>query len=151
MSVQAALRVLDDRIVVVEADQAEHIVEPDRAAHVVDFDVLAAAVHAWVVEHGALPGLVIHVPAFAGWANLVRLLRHLGFVWTHRRRIGRIALATDSRLAGAGIRLAELVTAAEIKQFMYAAFEPAVVWSERSHLRATSHPTPARRHERCNA
>ena len=57
------------------------------------------------------------------------MLRHLRFVRDHHRKVRRVALAADSRLAELAPRLAEHFVHAEIKNFGYDDLDAAVVWA----------------------
>lgn len=94
-----------------------------------DFDALAASVDAWLEHHEALRGLVIHAREFPGWENLQGLLHHVRFVREHHRRIGRVALAADAKLAGLVPRIGKHFVAAEIRHFAYDELDAAIAWA----------------------
>jgi hypothetical protein len=95
-----------------------------------DFDDLALTADTWIEAHGELQGLVIHAGAFPGWENLASLVRHMRFVRDHHRKIKRIALAVDSKLAGLVPHIAEHFVKAEIKTFGFDALSDAIAWAE---------------------
>lgn len=105
------------------------VLEPEQDLRPADLDALVTTIESWLATHDELPGLVIHACELPGWPGLACMLRHLRFVRDHRARIHRIALATDSRLPATGMRLVELFVAAELKQFVYAAYEQAIRWA----------------------
>ena len=131
----ASLRVLPDTEVLV--------VEPRAALRVADLDALAAAADAWLDAHGELRGLVVHARTFPGWENLASMMRHLRFVHDYQRRIHRIALATESRLAGAAQAFAELFASAEVKAFAYDALDDAIAWAGEGAARPAEPATEA--------
>ena len=102
------------------------VTEPLRAP---DFDALAATADGWLATHDALPGVVLHARTFPGWENVGGLLRHVRFVRDHHRRVHRVALAADTRLADLVPRLAEHFVGAEIRRFGYDDLDEAVVWA----------------------
>jgi hypothetical protein len=51
------------------------------------------------------------------------------FVRDHQRRVRRVALASDSRLADLVPRLAEHFVQAEVRRFGYDALDAAVAWA----------------------
>jgi SpoIIAA-like len=102
------------------------VTEPLRAQ---DFDALAATADAWLETHDALPGVVLHAPAFPGWENIGSLLRHVRFVRDHHRAVRRVALAVDSRLTDLAPRIAEHFVRAELRHFGYDELEDAVAWA----------------------
>lgn len=105
------------------------VVEVKQALRAQDFDALAATADGWIESHGALQGIVIHAREFPGWENLGSLVRHIRFVRDHHRRVRRVALASDSRLAGLAPRLAEHFVAAEVKGFGYDELDAAIAWA----------------------
>ena len=100
--------------------------EPLRAQ---DFDALSLTADAWLETHDELRGIVIHARTFPGWENIGGFLRHVRFVRDHHRKVRRIALAADTRLAEIAPRLAEHFVQAEIKRFAYDDLEQAIAWA----------------------
>ena len=94
-----------------------------------DFDALTASADAWIEAHGDLRGLVVHAREFPGWENLAGFIGHLRFVRDHHRRIGRVALAVDSKLATLAPRIAEHFVKAELKAFDYGELADAIAWA----------------------
>lgn len=107
-------------VIVVEAK------EPLRAQ---DFDALALTADTWLETHDELPGLVIHAREFPGWENVGGLLRHVRFVRDHHRKVNKVALAADSKLADLVPRLAEHFIQAEVKTFGYDQLGDAIAWA----------------------
>lgn len=105
------------------------VFEPEQDLRDADFEALVAAVGSWLDTRGELPGLVIHARVLPGWHELGCVVRHVRFVRGHRNRIHRIALATNTPLLGAGVRIAELLLSAEVKQFVHGALDRAVRWA----------------------
>ncbi len=105
------------------------VVDISRPLRAQDFDALAFTADHWIEAHGDLPGLVIHTRAFPGWENLPALVRHLRFVRDHHRKVKRIALAADTKLASLAPKLAEHFIAAEIRTFAYDDVEGAIAWA----------------------
>jgi stage II sporulation SpoAA-like protein len=102
------------------------VTEPLRAQ---DFDALAATADAWLETHDVLPGVVVHAHEFPGWENIGSFLRHVRFVRDHHRRVRRVALAADSKLADLAPRLAEHFVQAELKGFGYDQLDSAIAWA----------------------
>lgn len=105
------------------------VVEVEHPLRAQDFDAVALTADTWIDAHGALQGLVIHARTFPGWENLGGLLRHIRFVRDHHRKIRRIALAADSKLAPIAPRLAEHFVAADVKSFAYDQPDAAIAWA----------------------
>jgi hypothetical protein len=114
------------------------VVEVRQPLRAQDFDALAATADGWIEAHGDLAGIVIHAREFPGWQNLGGLIRHVRFVRDHHRRVRRVALASDSRLADLAPRLAEHFVQAEIRRFGYDALDDAVAWAEGAGVEATA-------------
>ncbi|MEO8502372.1 MAG: STAS/SEC14 domain-containing protein [Acidobacteriota bacterium] len=110
-------------------DSGVIVVEVKRALRAHDFDALALTADTWIEAHGELRGLVIHTREFPGWENLPSLLGHLRFVRGHHRKIERVALAADTKLATFAPHLAEHFIKAEVKAFGYDELESAIAWA----------------------
>jgi hypothetical protein len=72
------------------------------------------------------------------------LLRHVRFVRDHHRKVPRVALAADSKLASLAPPLAEHFVQAEVRGFRYDELESAIAWAagpagRRSEAPATAH------------
>lgn len=100
--------------------------EPLRAQ---DFDALALTADTWLETHGELHGLVVHARQFPGWENVGSLVRHVRFVRDHHRKVKRVALAADSKLATLAPRLAEHFVQAEVNSFGYDELDEAIAWA----------------------
>ena len=110
-------------------DSGVIVVEVEAALRAEDFDALATTADTWIEAHGNLQGLVIHAREFPGWENLGSLVRHLRFVRDHHRKVKRIALAADTRLASLAASLGEHFAQAEVKSFPYGELENAIAWA----------------------
>jgi hypothetical protein len=94
-----------------------------------DFEALALTVDSWLETHGELTGLVIRTRAFPGWENVGGLIRHIRFVRDHHRKINRVALVIDGKVAEIAPRVAEHFVHAEVRGFAYDELEQAVSWA----------------------
>ena len=110
-------------------DSGVIVVEVKQALRSQDFDALAVTADTWIEAHGSLQGLVIHAREFPGWENLGSLLRHLQFVRDHHRKVKRIALAADAKLASLAPKIGEHFIQAEVKSFGYDALDAAIAWA----------------------
>jgi hypothetical protein len=106
------------------------VVEVKQALRAQDFDSLAFTADAWIEAHGDLQGLVIHAREFPGWENLASFLRHMRFIRDHQRKVKRIALAADTKLASFAPSIAEHFIHAEVKNFGYDELDAAIAWAE---------------------
>jgi hypothetical protein len=110
-------------------DHGVIVVEVNRALRAQDFDDLALTADAWIEAHRRLPGLVIHARAFPGWENIGGLLRHIRFVRDHQRKIERVALVADAKLASFAPQVAQRLIKAEVKHFGYDDLDSAIAWA----------------------
>ncbi len=117
------------------------VVEVKQALRAQDFDALALAADTWIEAHGNLQGLVIRAREFPGWENLGSFLRHVRFVRDHHRKVERIALAVDSKLATLAPRIGEHFIHAEVKSFGYDELDAAIAWASGVARRTESSPT----------
>lgn len=105
------------------------VVEVEQPLRAQDFDALAQTADSWLETHDALTGVVVHARAFPGWENIGSLLRHVRFVRDHHRKVRRIALAVDSKLAELVPHFANHFVQAEVRQFAYAELDDALAWA----------------------
>ncbi|WP_460305660.1 SpoIIAA family protein [Actinocorallia aurea] len=94
-----------------------------------DFEALAQTADSWLATHAELAGLVVHVREFPGWENVKGLLKHVRFVRDHHRRVRRVALVSDSRLADLAPSLVNHFVHAEVRHFDYPDLDAAIVWA----------------------
>lgn len=91
--------------------------KPSGPLEAADFDRLAALADPYIAKKGELAGLMIEAQKFPGWKNLSGMIRHFRFVRNHHRKIRRVALVTDARIAKIAERLARHLVAAKVKRF----------------------------------
>jgi hypothetical protein len=66
---------------------------------------------------------------FPGWENLGGFVRHLQFVKDHRRRVQRIAVATDGVVRHLAPLAAHRFTGIAVKDFRYDELDQAIAWA----------------------
>jgi len=103
-------------------------VTPSGALSAADFAGLTRFADAYLSTHGTLGGLMIEAQSFPGWDSFAALASHLRFFRDHQRRIERIALVTDSRIAHVAELLVEPFVAADIRVFPFGQQEAALRW-----------------------
>jgi SpoIIAA-like len=103
--------------------------EVTQALRVEDFEALAAAIDPWMREKGELPGLVLHLRGFPRWASVGSLVRHVRFVVGHQGKIGRLAVVTDTPVAGPLATVAGHVVHPQVRAFGYADLVAAQAWA----------------------
>jgi hypothetical protein len=104
------------------------VVEVKEALSAEDFRELTAAVDAHLERTGMLQGILIHAPEFPGWNSLGAMASHFRFVRDHHRKIRKIAVSSDSKLAEIAPKLADHFVRAEVKGFSYGEKEAALAW-----------------------
>jgi len=103
-------------------------VRPTAAFTADDFAALARTVDPHIEATGGLAGIVIEAPSFPGWDSFGAAVAHFRFVRDHHRRVGKVAVVTDSALGGVAEHLASHFVAAEIKHFPAGEAEAATRW-----------------------
>ncbi|NYT77102.1 STAS/SEC14 domain-containing protein [Alcaligenaceae bacterium] len=102
--------------------QAEGIllITPSSPLSKEDFNSLNADVDVYLSKHARLHGIMIHAQKFPGWEGFGAFTAHMHFVREHHKQVERIAVVTDSPLAGIGELLAKHFTSAEVQHFPFA-------------------------------
>ena len=102
--------------------------EPNGPLSESDFKSAVEVVDPWIEKNGMLKGLIIKTKSFPGWESFGALSSHLTFVKGHHKKIGRLALVTDSVLGNVAEKLASHFVNAEIKAFPFDSIEEANSW-----------------------
>lgn len=97
-----------------------------------DFSGLSADVDAYLAENPKLHGVMIHAKGFPGWENFGSFTAHMHFIREHHKQVERVAVVTDSPLAGMAELLGKHFSSAEIKHFSFADDAKALEWLERA-------------------
>ena len=105
------------------------VVEPHGRLSVEDFDAIAMSVDPWIEAGHKLRGVVIHAKAFPGWESIGSFLRHVRFVREHHRKIHRVALAADGKLAKLAPAIVETFISADVRHFAYGELDLALKWA----------------------
>lgn len=116
------------------------VVEVKQPLRARDFEALAFTADTWIEAHGNLQGIVIHAREFPGWESLGSFIQHIRFIRDHHRKVKRIALVADTKLASIAPRLAEHFVQADVKNFAYDELDKAVAWAGGLSLSAASPP-----------
>ena len=82
-----------------------------------DFNGLAMAADSYLSVHYKLLSVLIHANVFPGWAAFDGFTAHLRFVREHHKKVARMAVVTDSPLAGVLEALGKHFVAAEVRHF----------------------------------
>jgi hypothetical protein len=103
-------------------------VRPKSALEKADFVKLSEKVDPYIEASGGLRGLIVEAPAFPSWDSFGALIAHVRFVRDHHRRIGKVAVVTDSPIGNVAEHLASHFVSAQIKHFPAAEIEGARQW-----------------------
>lgn len=93
-----------------------------------DFGGLSAVVDSYLSDHAKLHGVLIQTKEFPGWENFAGFTAHMHFVHDHHRQVERVAVVTDSMIAGVAESLAKHFTSAEVRHFPFADNVKALDW-----------------------
>jgi hypothetical protein len=104
------------------------VLEPRTLLTKEDFSGLATEVDNYLSNHDKLGGVLIHAKAFPGWEDFDGFTAHMRFVREHHKKIARVAVVTDSHLAGVLESLGKHFVAAEVKHFPYVDKAKALDW-----------------------
>ena len=103
-------------------------VQPEGKLEARDFIELSQTVDPYIQKEGGLVGLMIVTEKFPGWKDFSGMIEHMKFARSHHREIDRIALVTDSAIAGVAESLGKHFIKASIKHFTFAELKSAKDW-----------------------
>ena len=106
------------------------ILKPNAPLNKDDFEGLSAVVDSYLSDHAKLHGVLIHTRGFPGWENFSGFTAHLHFVREHHKKIERVAIVTNSQIAGIAESLGTHFTSAEIRHFPFSDNVKALEWLE---------------------
>ena len=95
-----------------------------------DFAGLSAAVDSYLSDHAKLHGVLIHTKEFPGWESFGGFTADMHFVHEHHKKVERVAVVTDSQIAGIAESLGKHFTSAEIRHFPFSDDVKALNWLE---------------------
>ncbi|WP_272868783.1 STAS/SEC14 domain-containing protein [Mycolicibacterium mucogenicum] len=111
-----------------DSDNSILTIRPESPLSTGDFAALAHTVDP-KIEHGDdLAGLIIDAPRFPGWDSFGAMVTHLRFVHDHHQHVKKVAVVTDSPMAGIAQHLVAHFIAAEIRPFPEGRVEDARAW-----------------------
>ena len=111
-------------------DKADSILylKPQSALEEADFARLAQEVDPHIETTGRLAGILIQISSFPGWESLGAMAAHFRFVRDHHKKVKRVAVLTDSKVADVVKSLGSHFVAAEIRHFPAGEVEAARTW-----------------------
>jgi hypothetical protein len=111
-----------------DPDNSILTIRPESPLSTSDFDALAGTVDPVIERGGNLAGLIIEAPHFPGWDSFGAMVTHVRFVHDHHKHVKKIAVVTDSPVAGVAQHLVSHFVAAQIRQFPAGRVEQANEW-----------------------
>lgn len=106
------------------------VLKPNAPLTKEDFAGVSAAVDAYLSDHAKLRGVLIRAKEFPGWKNFGGFTAHMRFVHDHHKQVERVAIVTDSPLAGIGEVLGKHFTLAEVRHFPFSDDAQSRAWLE---------------------
>jgi hypothetical protein len=110
-----------------------------------DFAGLGALVDGYLASHTSLHGVLVHSESFPGWDSFASFTAHVRFLRDHERKLDRVAIVTDSPIAGAAEALAQLFISADIRHFAFGDYKSALAWLKASREHQDGHEHDASR------
>lgn len=95
-----------------------------------DFGGVSAVVDAYLSDHAKLHGVMIQTKGFPGWENFGAFSAHMHFVGEHHGKVERVAIVTDSMVAGMAESIGKHFTSADVRHFPYPDDVQALNWLE---------------------
>ena len=93
-----------------------------------DIGGLSADVDAYLSEHARLRGVMVQAKGFPGWEDFSGFTAHMHFVRDHHKLVERLAVVTDSPLAGMAELLGRHFMSAEVRHFPFSDDAKALQW-----------------------
>lgn len=111
-------------------DSAEGILEINPLSQLSseDFQSLTTAVDEYIVEHGALTGIIISADPFPGWEDFGALVSHLKFVRGAQQDVSRVAVVTDNSVLTLIPKVVDHFISAEVRHFDSSQRDEAMAW-----------------------
>jgi hypothetical protein len=103
-------------------------VRPQGKLETQDFLTLSEVVDPFIKKRGELKGILIVTKKFPGWEDFKGMIEHMRFVHNHQRKIAKVAIVTDSKVADVAESLGKQFVKASIKHFSFEEFESAKGW-----------------------
>ncbi|MEP6606649.1 MAG: STAS/SEC14 domain-containing protein [Nitrosospira sp.] len=93
-----------------------------------DFSSLSAEVDSYLSDHVRLQGVLINAKTFPGWEDFGGFTAHMHFIREHHKKVERVAVVTDSQIAGMAESLGKHFTSAEVRHFPFFDEAKALNW-----------------------
>ena len=93
-----------------------------------DFKIISNIIDPWIEKNGQLNGIIIYVKEFPFWENISGFFEHLSFVKNHHKKVKKVALVADGKIANLAPKMASCFVKSEIRHFDYDDFNLAEKW-----------------------
>jgi len=93
-----------------------------------DFKLAAMTIDPYIEKAGKLHGVVLCSKDFPGWDSFSGFTKHMKFIKDHHKKVDRVAIVTDSKLANASEHIVKHFVSAEVQKFPYDQLEAAKKW-----------------------
>jgi len=93
-------------------------------------DRLTAAVDAYLSDHARLHGVMIQSKLFPAWETFAGFTAHMRFGAEHHKKVERVALVTDSKVADIVESLGKYFISADVRHFPFGDETKALGWLE---------------------
>lgn len=103
-------------------------VRPEGKLETQDFLTLSEVVDPFIEERGRMNGIIIVTEKFPGWEDFNGMIEHMKFVRNHHRKIAKVAIVTNSKVADVAKLLGKHFVKATIKHFPFKELELAKTW-----------------------
>lgn len=103
-------------------------VRPEGKLETQDFLTLSEVVDPFIKKREGLNGIIIVTKKFPGWKDFSGMIEHMRFVHNHHRKIAKVAIVTDSKIADVAESLGKHFVKASIKHFSFKELESAKGW-----------------------
>jgi hypothetical protein len=103
-------------------------VRPEGKLKTQDYLTISEVVDPFIEEKGKLNGIVIVTEKFPGWEDFKGMIEHMKFVRNHHRKIAKVAIVTNSKIADVAESLGKHFVKADIKHFSFKKIESAKRW-----------------------
>ena len=104
------------------------IIRPTAPLSKDDFRDLSVQVDRYLAVHIRLHGVLIQAKVFPGWENFGGFRAHIDFVRSYGHQVERIAVVTDSPIAGIAALFAKYAISAQFMRFPFAQYDEALHW-----------------------
>lgn len=110
------------------------LVRPNAPLSKEDFTGLNIDIGNYLSDHTRLHGIMVQTKGFPGWKNFEAFTAHMHFIREHYKQVlqtDRIAVVTDTPLAGMAEWLARHFTSNEVRHFPFTDEAEALEWLQR--------------------